>query len=64
MIMENQLLLMILNTLIRKENKTLMDILMVGLSMKNVEMMVKMLLMVILMVMLSMIKSNIILQPK
>jgi hypothetical protein len=64
MIMENQLLLMILNMLIRKENKTLMDILMVGLSMKNVEMMVKMLLMVILMVMLSMIKSNIILQPK
>jgi hypothetical protein len=64
MIMENQLLLMILNTLIRKENKTLMDILMVGLSMKNVEMMVKMLLMVILMVMLAMIKSNIILQPK
>lgn len=62
--MENQLLLMILNMLIRKENKTLMDILMVGLSMKNVEMMVKMLLMDILMVMLSMMKNNILLQPK
>jgi len=64
MIMENQLLLMILNMLIRKENKTLMDILMVGLSMKNVEMMVKMLFMDILTVMLSMMNSNIILQPK
>lgn len=64
MIMENQVLLMILDMFIKKGNKRLMDILMVRLSMKEVEMMLKGLLMDILIVMLSMMNKIIILQPK
>jgi len=64
MIMENQVLLMILDMFIKKENKRLMGILMVMLSMKEAEMMLKVFLMDILMVMLSMMNKIIILQPK
>ena len=61
MIMENQVHHMILDMFIKKENKRLMDILMVILSMKEVEMMLKVLLMDILMVILSMTNKIIIL---
>ncbi len=63
MIMENQVLLMILDMFIKKENKRLMDILMVRLSMKKVEMMSKVFFMDILIVTLSMMNKIIILQP-
>jgi hypothetical protein len=64
MIMGNQVLLMILDMFINKENKRLMDIHMVRLSMKEAEMILKQLLMVILMVMLSMMNKIIIQQTK
>jgi hypothetical protein len=64
MIMENQILHMISDMFIKKENKILMDNLMVILSMKEVEMMLKVLLMDILMVILSMMNKIIMLQPK
>jgi len=63
MIMENQVLLMILDMCIRTKNKILMDILIVMLSMKGVQLKFKMLLMDILMVMLSMMNNNMILKP-
>lgn len=63
MITENQILLMILDISIKKDNKSLMDILMVMLSMKDLQMKFKLLLMVILMSVLSMMNHYMILEP-
>ena len=54
MIMGNRVLPMIIDTFLKKENKTLMDILIVFVSMRKSEMILKIVLMDILMVMLSM----------
>lgn len=62
MIMENQVLLMILDIFLKKENKGHMDMLMVMLSMKNIEMMLQWVLMDFLMVVLSMKNKTIALQ--